>query len=87
MRQYEIEFTKLLQNKIKQDGYYSSGKLYNSIKFTINNNYELSLNALEYIQYLDDGKFLDDFYNSTEFITLYQQFINEIVNNIISDSI
>jgi myo-inositol-1-phosphate synthase len=87
MQKYEIEFTNLLKNKIKQEGYYSSGKLYNSIKFNINNNYELVLNSLEYIQYLDDGKFLEDFYESNEFVEVYQQFIAEIINNVISDSL
>jgi len=58
--------TKLLKRYIKSEGYYSSGKLYNSINFIVTDSsttgLHIELDSKEYINYIDDGKFLDKFF-------------------------
>lgn len=54
-----------------------TGKLYNSIKFncTIDKGIDINLDAMEYIQYLDDGQFLEDFYNSKIVEDILSEFV------------
>lgn len=58
--------TQLLKKFIKSEGYYSSGKLYNSINFKVTDStssgLQVELDSKEYINYLEDGKFLDRFF-------------------------
>lgn len=58
--------TKLLKRYIKSEGYYSSGKLYNSINFIVTDSastgLHIELDSKEYINYIDDGKILDKFF-------------------------
>lgn len=81
--------TNMLKKYIKDEGYYSSGKLYKSIKFTVKNNpssgLSIELDSLPYINYLDNGQLLTKFFklNSVESIIFdygIEQINNEIEN-------
>ena len=73
----------LLINFIKNNGYVNSGSLISSIKFsstqTSNGNFNIKLSANDYIQYLEDGKFLDRFFESKEFLDLYGTVIQDMI--------
>ena len=71
----------LLKSYIKQKGFYSSGKLYRSINFEVDNNGIVNLNSLEYIQFLDGDKFLPSFFNTKEFNDLMTQFYIELIES------
>lgn len=80
------ELDKLLKDYIKKEGYYDSGNLYKSIKFTVsdkNGTPKISLEANDYIQYLDNGMFLDNFFEQSN----VQQIIAEYMVDSITKSI
>lgn len=58
------KLTSALKDYLKSRGYIDSGKLYNSIKFTVSDNpFDIKLDAEPYIKYLDNGKLVDNFFN------------------------
>ena len=61
-----LSLTAMLKSYIKMEGYYSSGKLYDSIKITVKDNpssgLSIDLDSLPYINYLEDGKLLTNFF-------------------------
>lgn len=63
-----------LQDFIKKENHYNTGTLSKSIRFTStikpDGDLDIKLKGKEYIQYLDDGKFLDNFYNSSDFLDI-----------------
>jgi hypothetical protein len=63
-RELEVYLTSELKKYIKDKGYISTGDLYNSIQFRVTNTPELKvdLNSEEYINYLEKGKLLDNFF-------------------------
>lgn len=67
--------TKLLKKYIKDEGYYSTGKLYKSINFKVTDSpssgLDVQLDALPYINYLDDGKLLDKFFAQKVVVDLF----------------
>ena len=74
-----------LKQFIKSEGYIATGKLANSIKFKStfrNNDLKIKLDALEYINYLDDGDLLTKFLSKQSTIDLIQQFY---VENLVID--
>lgn len=44
----------LIKAYLKDNGHYKSGKLYNSIKVTVDDTGNYSINTLDYFQFLDD---------------------------------
>lgn len=69
--------TALLKKYIKDNGYYSSGKLYKSISYKISDDaggLSIDLTAREYIYYLDDGKLLNKFYSTKEVVDLFMEY-------------
>ena len=60
--QLNNQLTSQLKAFLKQRNHIGSGKLYKSIKITSDSNLNFKLNAYEYIQYLDEGTFLTDFF-------------------------
>ena len=51
------ELTRLFQDEIKRQGLVDTGKLLNSVKWTVretSNGWDLQMEALDYFQYLDD---------------------------------
>ena len=60
--QLNSQLTSQLKAFLKQRNHIDSTKLYKSIKITSDSNLNFKLNAYEYIQYLDEGTFLTDFF-------------------------
>jgi hypothetical protein len=60
--QLNNQLTIQLKAFLKQRNHISSGNLYKSIKITSDSNLNFKLNAYEYIQFLDEGTFLTDFF-------------------------
>lgn len=87
----EIELGKLakslenyLKNLIQSRGYVDSGNLLNSIKIYYKD-FELQLETAEYLQYLDEGKLLEEFleYASIETVRVLEENIGkDIINQI-----
>ena len=67
-RELEVYLTSELKRYIKDKGYVSSGDLYNSIQFRVTNTPELKidLDSEPYINYLEKGKLLDNFFQKEE---------------------
>lgn len=64
LKDLSIKFKQDLIDEINNKGHNRTGKLEDSIRFTFNtitDGYTIQLECLEYIKYLDKGKFLDDF--------------------------
>jgi hypothetical protein len=82
------KLTSLLKSYIKQRGFVASGKLLSSINFTITPppNFDIKLEAEEYIQYLDKGKLLDDFFATQAVSDAIDEYlvtlIDDLANNI-----
>lgn len=77
------KFERDLAAALRSAGHYKTGKLEGSVKFSFNktgDKYILSLVCLDYILYLDNGSFIDNF------LSLKQKELEEvIVNAIIKD--
>jgi hypothetical protein len=78
-----------LKSYIKQRGFVASGKLLSSINFTVNDkdmyNVDINLKSLEYIQYLDKGKLLNDFMELNEVTNLVEEYVSlKIENDLLS---
>lgn len=55
-----------LKDYLALNDFISTGNLYDSIKFNstwIDEHLDINLSALEYIEYLDEGNLVDDFFN------------------------
>lgn len=78
------KLTSLLKSYIKSRGYVSSGKLVDSIKFTITPppNFDIKLEAEEYIQYLDKGKLLDNFLSTQEVSDAVDAYLITLIDNL-----
>jgi DNA repair exonuclease SbcCD ATPase subunit len=63
IKNIENDLTKSLKAFIKQRNHYASGNLYKSIKCKFDANLKLTINAYEYLVYLEDGEFIKDFFN------------------------
>lgn len=81
IQQLNDKLTKELIKFLQKKNHYNTGTLAKSIGFasTISNKgeLELKLNAKEYIQYLDDGDFLDEFFESNEFQSIMYDWYND----------
>jgi hypothetical protein len=76
------ELDALLRADLKNRGHIESGSLYKSINFIVVDG-KISLEANDYIQYLDDGKFLYSFFKSNAFLYLIGDYVSdEIVEDI-----
>jgi len=66
LSQFNSTLTAELKKYIKQRGYVSSGKMLNSIRFTSVDGpdgvVDIKFDTEDYIKYLDNGTFLDDFF-------------------------
>lgn len=80
------KLTSSLKDFIKARGYIDSGKLYDSIKFSVTDNpstgLDIKLDAEEYIIYLDKGTLLDDFFSLDSTLDLFNQYIIQMLDNI-----
>jgi len=73
-----IQLNELLKSYIKERGHYASGRLYNSINFQctyIDSAFDIKLSSVEYINYLDDGQFLNKFYSKPEVESIFVSFL------------
>lgn len=70
------KLTNSLINYLNQLGHNETGALESSIDFNCSvgkdNDLSIALNTLEYIQYLDDGKFLDNYFDTQDFEDIIQ---------------
>jgi hypothetical protein len=73
------QLTLALKNYIRFKGHNETGALYNSIKFKSKNQpiggLEITLTANEYIQYLDKGDFVDNFFGLDSTLNIIGDFI------------
>lgn len=80
---------KLLKKYIKDEGYYSSGRLYKSINFKVTDSassgLDVQLDSLPYINYLDDGKLLDKFFAQKVVTDLFYDYGTEQIMKSIED--
>lgn len=71
------ELTDSLVNYLNQTGHNETGALESSIDFDCSiiggNDLDISFNAKEYIHYLDDGKFLDNYFDTQDFEDIIQR--------------
>jgi hypothetical protein len=76
--------TSELKAYLKASGHVDSGALYNSIKFTVSENpFDIKLDAEKYIEYLDDGKFLDKFFAQEKITNLFVDYFNSKISLLI----
>lgn len=75
--QLNNKLTSSLKKFIKTEKFVDSGDLYKSIKFncTYTNELNISVKALEYIQYLDNGDLLNNFFNLESTKNLVAEFM------------
>lgn len=81
--------TAKMQKLLKDRKHIETGKLSKSIKFNCTFDgvkLKISLDALEYIQYLDDGKFVSDFISSKDVQDTISQFVVEDIAEAIQTS-
>lgn len=81
---YSTELTNLLKDYIRSQDHIDTGALYNSIDFLIqgsDDSFTINLTCNGYIIYLDEGTFLESFYNldsvSQVIDNLTEEYINE----------
>lgn len=74
------QLTNNLKAFLKKRNHISSGKLYNKIRITSDANLKFSIGAFDYIQYLDDGMFLNDFWELPSTLDLIASYITSIAN-------
>lgn len=80
--EFNQQMTQELKSFIKSEGYVSSGKLVNSIKFKCNfidNQLDIKFDSMDYINYLDNGNLLSKFFAKDSVVNLIQNFY---VNNL-----
>ena len=80
-----IKLTSAIKSYIKKKDFIASGNLYKSIKFncTYNNgDLKIKIKGKEYVQYLDEGNFLNKFMDEKKTLELIQMFL---VNNLTLD--
>lgn len=69
-----------MKSYIKSTGHNKTGALSNSISFNVTYNsgvLDMGLKAKEYILFLDDGKFIDDFFESSSVKSAISDFVVE----------
>jgi hypothetical protein len=89
-KELENKLQTALQQKLKSKGYVDSGDLLNSIKFTVTETADgpkVSLEANDYIKYLQKGKLLSDFFTSNEFLTPYGDYLSFWMSNTITNGL
>ena len=70
--------TVLLKEYIMNKGYYNTGALYSSIKFNcvfIDNEFKINLLSKDYINFINDGKFIDSFYMLEKVQVIFSNFL------------
>lgn len=81
-QKYERQIEELLRSFLKTRGHYSSGKLSSSVKvkITLDSGVPVPIiSANDYIQFLNDGKFLSDFFALESF--------SDIIGDIVIDTL
>lgn len=68
-----------MREYIKSRGHVETGRLSNSISFNVKRTGEISLNALEYINYLDNGNFIVKFWELRDVKTALADFYAWVV--------
>lgn len=84
--------TSLLKKHIKKEGFVDSGNLLKSIEFNCKYDKKLmdltiAFNTNDYIQYLDDGKFLDEFFEKDKVKNVLEKFLSSKIEEFIVDSL
>lgn len=77
--------TEQLQYYIRKNEHINTGKLLRSVKYVctyINFNLDIRLQSEEYIQYLDEGTFLDSFYS---LFKVQEAFADFFITNIVAN--
>jgi len=80
--QLKKQLDDLLRFFLKNRGHIETGSLYKSINFIVVDK-NIALEANDYIQFLDDGKFLTSFFKSNAFLDVIANYVtDEIVDDI-----
>jgi hypothetical protein len=72
------DLTQAFKRFIQISNHKKTGRLYNSIKFTCTNVdhvLQIKFKAMEYVQYLEDGDFIDEFFDLNSTLTIIANFI------------
>lgn len=77
-----MELTSALRNALQKEGFVDTGDLLNSIEFRIYTNpVKIELGANDYIQYLDDGRFIERFFNSSEVVGIVDRITFDLISS------
>ena len=73
--------TQALKNYIKTTSHSNTGRLYNSIKFTCTDAGELDIKftAMDYVNYLDDGRFITNFLALPTTINIITEYLSRTI--------
>lgn len=72
-----------MKDYIRNEGYVDSGMLLKSIKFKSveeNNELIIKFDAEDYIQYLNDGNFINDFFSQNKVLELITEYRAEMID-------
>lgn len=81
---YLMQLENLLKERIRVEDYIDTGALLESIQFKLeetSTGISIELGANDYIQYLDNGKFIEEFFNSSQFESLMNEAVTAYVNS------
>ena len=89
MTQNELnnKMSSLLKTYIKNKKYIETGNLIKSIEFTSDANLNFKLTANDYIQYLEDGNLLNNFFKQTSTINLIQSYLIDSINTQLDEAL
>lgn len=78
LQELNNELTKALKSYIKST-HYKSGALYNSIKFncTDKDGLKIKFNSMEYIYELDNGNFVNNFFELDSTINIITEYLSD----------
>jgi len=71
------QLTQALKTYVKSSNHNDTGRLYNSIQFkcTTTNGLTIKFDAMEYIHYLDDGDFINNFFEQSSILDLIATYL------------
>lgn len=80
IKELNRELSKLLKDFIEKEDHIDTGALYRSIKFTCDfkdNELDISFSSEEYIVYLEEGKFVDRFFDLRDVLDVIGEFYED----------
>lgn len=83
LSRYDQQLTQHLVNIIERNGFVETGRLRNSIDVVITSDFQVNINSVEYLKYLEVGgqPVLNEFYNSPLTTDILEQAYKEFLEN------